>query len=159
MSDTSKRDMLRHYLAALAYRATKAIKDAPEEYPDLYVGTDVRTPREILGHISGVLAYAHSHFVPYETTYFPLESWDRELARFYEILEDFDESLADGTPLNGTTEERLLQGPLSDAMTHVGQLAMLRRIAGSSIPAENFIKADIQVGRVGPDQPEPVAPD
>lgn len=153
-----KSEMLRHFLAALAYRGTKAIKNAPAHYPDLEVEKGVKPPRQLLAHISGVLTYAHSFYEHYETTWFTTESWEREVTRFYDILQKLDVSFAEKTP-RAITEEKLLQGPLSDAMTHVGQLCMLRRLADSPIPSENFIFADIKKGQVGPDQPPPVAPD
>jgi hypothetical protein len=150
--------MLRHFLASIAYHASKAIRDAPDGYPEIEVGAGVRTPRRILHHITGVLSYAHSFFEHYETTYFDLEPWDTEVESFYTILGKLDESLREKAP-NGVTEERLLQGPLSDSMAHVGQLLMLRRMAGSPVPSENFVYAEIKAGALGPDQPEPVAPD
>ena len=153
-----KRGILRHFLASIAYHATKAIRDAPEGYPDLDIGKGVRTPRRVLHHVTGVLTYAHSFFEQYETTYSDLEPWGVEVGRFHAILVKLDESLLEKPP-EGVTEERLLQGPLSDAMAHVGQLLMLRRLAGSPVPSENFVYADIGKGVLGPDQPEPVAPD
>ena len=153
-----KRGMLRHFLASIAYHASKAIRYAPENYPELDVEMEVRTPREILHHITGVLSYAHSFFEHYETTYFDLEPWNAEVESFHEILGKLDESLQEKPP-DGVTEERLLQGPLSDSMAHVGQLLMLRRMAGAPVPSENFVYADIKAGVLGPDQPEPVAPD
>lgn len=156
MSD--KNGMLRHFLASIAYHATKAIGDSPENYPELDIGKEVRTPRRILSHISGVLTYAHSFLVHYDTTRFDLEPWDAEVERFYDILLKLDGSLG-VRELREIKEEQLLQGPLSDAMAHVGQLLMLRRMADSPVPSENFIYADIKKGVVGPDQPEPVAPD
>lgn len=151
-------DTLRHFLASIAYHASKAIRDAPEGYPGLDVGMGVRSPREILHHITGVLTYAHSFFEPYETTYSDHEPWEAEVERFHGILGKLDESLLEKSP-EGVTEERLLQGPLSDSMAHVGQLLVLRRMAGSPVPSENFVHADIRAGVLGPDQPEPVAPD
>jgi hypothetical protein len=82
-----------------------------------------------------------------------------EVTRFHAMLEDLAQHLAEGTELRGTTEERLLQGPFADAMTHAGQLAMLRRLAGSPIPPENFIEAMVDAANLGPEQPEPVSPD
>lgn len=117
-----------------------------------------RSPRRVLHHIPGVLTYAHSFFEPYESAYSDLEPWGVEVERFHDILGKLDESLREKSPA-GVTEERLLQGPLSDSMAHVGQLLMLRRMAGSPVPSENFTYADIKAGVVGPDQPEPVAPD
>jgi len=153
-----KSEMLRHFLASIAYHATKAIGDAPEAYPELDVGNGVRTPRHILHHITGVLSYAHSFYEHYETTYFEHEPWNREVESFYEVLSKLDDSIQEKDP-EGVTPERLLQGPLSDSMAHVGQLLMLRRMAGSPVPSENFVYADIRKGVLGPDQPEPVAPD
>jgi hypothetical protein len=156
MSET--REALRHFLASIAYHATKAIKDAPENYSELDIGNGVRTPRRILHHITGVLSYAHSFYENYDTTYFDHKPWEAEVEHFYETLSKLDKSMRDGRPRE-VTEEQLLQGPLSDSMAHVGQMLMLRRMAGSPVPSENFIYADIRKGAVGPDQPEPVAPD
>ena len=153
-----KNELLRHFIASIAYHATKALKDAPENYPELDMGKDARTPRRLLHHITGVLTYAHSFYEHYETTHLPLGCWGEEVTLFYATLAKLDKSISEGKPL-GVTEEQLLQGPLSDSMAHVGQLLMLRRLAGSPVPSENFIYADIKVGQVGPNQPEPVAPD
>lgn len=151
-------ELLRHFLASIAYHATKALKDAPENYPELDIGKDVRTPRRLLHHITGVLTYAHSFYEHIESTRLPLGSWSEEVTRFYETLVKLDNSIHEGIP-RGVVEEQLLQGPLSDSMAHVGQLLMLRRLAGSPVSSENFIFADIKVGQVGPNQPRPVAPD
>jgi len=153
-----KRNMLRHFIATLAYRGTKSIKNTPGHYPDFHAGKGVRTPREILAHISGVLTYAHSFFQHYDTPHLKIESWEKEVERFYDVLVKLDESLSGKMPM-GVTAEQLLQGPLLDAMTHVGQLALLRRLADDPVPAENFVCASIKIGQTGPEQPEPVAPD
>ncbi|MCW4049346.1 MAG: hypothetical protein NWE89_06365 [Candidatus Bathyarchaeota archaeon] len=153
-----KGEMLRHFLASIAYHATKAIKDAPSDYPDLDAGFEVRTPRQILHHITGVLSYAHSFYEHYETTYFDHKPWKDEVGHFYSTLHKLDESIRQKQP-QGVTEEQILQGPFSDAMAHIGQLLTLRRIAGAPVHAENFVYADIKKGVLGPDQPDPVAPD
>jgi hypothetical protein len=155
---SEKREMMRHFLASIAYHATKAIKNAPSNYPELEVGKVVRTPRHILHHITGVLSYAHSFYEHYDTTYFEHKPWEEEVRHFYETLSRLDRSFRE-KGLTRVSEEQILQGPLSDAMAHIGQLLMLRRLAGSPVPAENFLYADIRKGVVGPDQPEPVAPD
>ena len=134
-----KRKMLRHLLAALAYRTQKAVGDAPPGFADFRAAPGVRTPRQIMGHISGVLGYARTFFLGGGTYHPPLlDDLDEELLRFYDLLQDLSHHLAAGTPFGETTPERLLQGPFSDAMTHAGQLAMLRRLFGSPIPPENF---------------------
>ncbi len=99
--------MLRHFLASIAYHATKALKDAPENYPELDIGKDVRTPRRLLHHITGVLTYAHSFYEHYESTRLPLGSWSDEVTRFYETLVKLDNSIHEGMP-RGVVEEQLL---------------------------------------------------
>lgn len=151
-------DLVRHFIASIAYHATKSIINAPENYPEFDVGYGVRTPRQILHHMTGVLSYAHSFFEEYETTYFPHKDWDGEVKHFYNILGRLDKSLK-GKLQKDISLEQILQGPLSDAMAHTGQLLMIRRMTGAPVLAENFLHANIQKGVVGPDQPEPVAPD
>ena len=155
---SSNCELLRHFLASIAYHATKALKNAPIDYPELDIGKGVRTPKLILHHITGVLSYAHSFYEHYDTTYFKHKSWDGEKIAFYDILSKLDKAFQEKSPCS-VTEEQLLQGPLSDSMAHVGQLLMLRRLAGSPIGSENFLLADIRKGVLGPDQPEPIAPD
>jgi hypothetical protein len=112
----------------------------------------------ILRHISGVLTYAHSFYEHYDSTRLDVRTWEEEVERFYIILSKLDRSIQEKSPI-GVSAEQILQGPLSDSMAHVGQLLMLRRMASSPVPSENFICADIRAGVVGPDQPKPVAPD
>jgi hypothetical protein len=153
-----KNEMLRQFLASIAYHTSKALKNAPDAYSDYKVGGGVRTPKSLVHHITGVLTYAHSFFEHYDTTYFDLKSWDDEIQGFYDVLARLDKSLQEKAPRE-VSQEQLLQGPLSDAMAHVGQLLILRRLAGSPVPSENFIYADIKKGVLGPNQPDPVAPD
>ncbi|WP_141430620.1 hypothetical protein [Bacillus sp. 03113] len=136
--------LLRHFLATIAYRANKVIHEVPLEYPDLRIGEGVRSPKEILSHISFVLTCAHSVFHHYdELKEFEVGSWELEVKRFYEIIGILDNALSHGLPQRDKIAEKLLQGPLSDAMTHVGQLSMLRRMANSPIQGENFFNANI----------------
>ena len=151
--------MLRHYLAALAYRASKALRDAPSEFPSFRVAPTVRSPHELVCHMTNVLGYARTYFVGGRWPSRIPSDFKADVSAFYEMLEDLSDRLHRGQALVGTTEERLLQGPFSDAMTHAGQLAMLRRLAGSPIRPENFIMAAIETDNVGPDQPEAVSPD
>ncbi len=154
-----KRQLLKHFLAAIAYRTQKALRDAPATYATHRVAPGVRTPHEVLFHMTSVLGYARTHFVggAYRPSAKPTLA--EEVERFHEMLEDLGTHLAQGTPLRGTTPERLLQGPFADVMTHAGQLAMLRRLAGSPIPPENFIEAAITDANLGPEQARPASPD
>jgi hypothetical protein len=155
-----KRSMLRHFLAALAYRTQKALRGAPPDFGHFAPPNQIRSPAGLVHHMTSVLGYARTCFVG--GTYRPdeLPTLADEVTRFHEMLEDLGRHLEHGTPLrDGMTEERLLQGPFSDAMTHAGQLAMLRRLAGSPIRPENFIVADIRADRLSQHQAEPASPD
>jgi len=154
-----KRAMTRHFLASLAYRTQKAVRDTPPDYADFRTEKGVRTPHELLLHMTGVLTYARGRFTQDETRPKMLPTFEAEIARFHEVLGDLSTLLASDAPLVDTTPEQLLQGPFSDAMTHAGQLAMLKRLAGCPIPPENFIEADVDAENVGPEQAAPVSPD
>ncbi len=153
------RAMLRHFLAAIAYRTQKALRGAPESFGSFEAGQQVRTPSELVRHMTSVLSYARSCFGGGRYQPEPLPDLGAEITRFHAMLEDLSQHLAAGTELMGITEEQLLQGPLSDAMTHVGQLAVLRRLAGSPVAPESFVEAAVDPANVGPNQPDPVNPD
>jgi hypothetical protein len=151
--------MLRHFLAALAYRTQKALRDAPPEFGEFRVAPLVRTPHELIRHMDGVLGSARSYFTgePYSVPYFP--EFSDAVAHFHETLANLAHHLEIGTELREITLERVLQGPCCDALSHAGQIAMLRRLAGSAVPPENFIFAAVSAGNLGPEQPLPVLPD
>jgi hypothetical protein len=154
-----QRSLLKHFLAALAYRTQKALRDAPPSFADFRAAPQVRTPLELVRHMDSVLGYARTFFIG--GSYRPPEFPDlaSTVAHFHEVLADVARHLELGTKLHTLTPETLLQGPFSDAMTHAGQLAMLRRLAGSPVPPENFIFAAIDPANLSPDQPLPTAPD
>jgi hypothetical protein len=154
-----KRDLLRHFLGALAYRTQKALRGAPAEFGDFEAGNQIRTPKDLVRHMTSVLGYARTFFIGGSYRPEPLEGLSDEIERFHEMLATVSRHLAEGDDLKGISEEQLLQGPFSDAMTHAGQLAMLRRMFGDPVPPENFIQADISPDRIGSSQPEPVSPD
>lgn len=152
--------MLAHFLAAIAYRGQKALRGCSDEFGTFAAGGQVRTPAELVRHITSVLGYARTFFNG--GTYRPdeLPTLADEIDRMHTMIEDLAGDIRSNAPFrNGLTEERLLQGPLADAMTHVGQLAMLRRLAADPVPPENFIDANIDPNRLGSDQAEPVSPD
>ena len=157
MNDTERR-LLRHFLATLAYRTRKALKDAPADFASFNIQTGVRTPQQLLRHMNGVLNYALSHATDVDTPLQDLDTLAEEQARFHEVLEQLSHYLERGA-FSGTSAEQLLQGPFADAMTHAGQLAMLRRLAGAPIPPENFHAAAISVSNTSADQPEAAEPD
>ena len=155
-----KRKLLTHFLAALAYRTQKALRDAPEDFGSFSAMEGVRTPSELVRHMTSVLGYARTFFIGGRYRPEPLDTLDEEIERFHEMIGLLAQHLRDGDPLvEGVTEERLLQGPFSDAMTHAGQLAILRRFAGAPVAPENFVVAEINADRLGRNQATPVSPD
>jgi hypothetical protein len=136
----------------------KALRGASKSFPEFEAGSQTRTPHRLISHMINVLGYARTFFIGGTFSYSPTE-WEKDIRFFHELLEDLAKHLDSDEPLRNTTEERMLQGPFSDAMAHAGQLAMLRRLAGSPIPPENFIKADVRSDNLSPNQPDPVSPD
>lgn len=155
-----KRLLLRHFLAALAYRTQKALRGAPADFDFFEAGNAVRTPADLVRHMTSVLGYARTCFIGGRYRAQALPSLQEEIVRFHAMIEDLAQHLTEGTSLReGMTEEQLLQGPFADAMTHAGQLALLRRLAGIPVGPENFIVAKIDASRLGPDQADPASPD
>jgi len=154
MSD-SARDLFRHTLATLVYRGSKTLRDAPDDFASADVAGATRTPLTVLSHIGDLLDWAHS-MASGERKWNEAkpQSWAAESERFYAAAKKLDDLLASDAALDCNLTN-LFQGPIADALTHVGQLAMMRRMAGSPISAENYFKADIAAGRVGPDQVPP----
>lgn len=148
-------ELLRHTVATLAYRGGKALRGASDEFAEFRVGETTRTPGQILAHIGDLLDWAltkangtekwrNSQPVP----------WEKGCKRFFAAIKVFDARLASRKPLACSASE-LFQGPVADALTHVGQISMLRRLAGTPVRGENYAKARIKVGRVGRKQPKP----
>ena len=136
---------LRHSLGSLAYRMDKVLAHVPEGFPDHEPGQGARSPRAILAHMGDVIWFACRELDSSAPTAKrePPQSWEEEVDRFRAVQEELDRALARGPDLTPDTAARLLQGPLSDAMTHAGQLAMLKRMAGAPVERENFFAADI----------------
>jgi hypothetical protein len=153
MSDS--RVFLRHTLATLAYRGAKAIRGTGPDFAGYSSSDTARTPARILAHIGDLmewgLAMADGRREWKDSL--PL-AWEKECERFFAALKKFDDYLASDKPLE-VSAEKLFQGPIADALTHVGQIAMLRRMAGVAIKGENYFVAEITVGRVGADQVAP----
>ena len=143
--------LLRHFLATLAYRGGKCLKDAPEGFSEHDTGGG-KTTVKIVAHMGDLLDWSLA-MAQGDGAWKASEAgtWEQEAARFHLALARLDAYLVSGAPVQADLT-RLLQGPLADAMTHVGQLAMLRRIAGAPLARENYFKADIEAGRVGADQ-------
>jgi hypothetical protein len=156
---TESRRLLQHFLAALAYRTQKALRGAPESFADFRGGTNVRTPRELLLHMTSLMGYARTHFHGGEYQPSRVNTFAEEITRFHGMLAALRDDFANPELEARITDAQFLQGPLADAMTHAGQLAMLRRLAGSPVASENFIHADINPRNVSERQPEPAAPD
>jgi hypothetical protein len=154
-TNDSSRQLLRHTVATLAYRAGKALRDAPDSFASFSTGEKGRTPAHILAHMGDLFDWALSIAMGKQAWQdsAPLP-WSQEVDRFFATLKAFDDYLASGTPLP-VSDEKLFQGPIADALTHTGQIAMLRRMAGCSMRGENYFRAEITAGRVGKYQAEP----
>jgi hypothetical protein len=151
-----KRELLRHTLATVAYRAARALEDAPDHFAG-FAGVG-RMPVQILAHMGDLFEWALSAAMGQERWHATQpRAWDEEQQRFFESLQTLDAFLASDQPLQAPAE-RLFQGPIADALTHVGQLAMLRRLSGSPTHGENFYVADVKAGQVGSDQPAAARP-
>ncbi|MFI4942573.1 MAG: hypothetical protein ACHP85_04870 [Burkholderiales bacterium] len=148
-------ELLRHALATLAYRGGKAVRGAPDAFGGFHLSATSRTPVQILAHIGDLLDWAFALARGAEAWHnSPPLAWPDEVSRFYDALARLDAQLASHGLVNVRVEE-LLQGPIADALTHVGQLTLMRRLSGSPIRGENYLRAEIASGRVGPEQVPP----
>ena len=150
-----KRGLIRHAVATIAYRGGKAIRGVPSSFATFKAGETTRTPAHLLAHIGDLfdwaLSMAKGKMEWHDST--PL-AWDQETARFFATLGRFDAYLASDAAL-ATPAEQIVQGPIADALTHIGQLAMLRRLSGATMKSENYFRAEIVAGRVGAEQTAP----
>lgn len=150
-----KRTMLRHTVATVAYRGGKAVRGVPATFASYSPDGSARTPAKILAHIGDLFDWALTQAKGAEAwnDSTPLE-WEREVERFFASVKRFDDYLASDGPLAAPVE-KIFQGAVADALTHVGQIAMLRRLAGEKMKGENYSRADIVAGRVGAQQTAP----
>jgi hypothetical protein len=150
-----KRELMRHAVATVAYRGGKAVRNAPASFAAFQAHEGVRTPAQIIAHIGDLfdwaLSMANGKREWHESKPLP---WEQEVQRFFAALQRFDDYLSSAEPMQ-VPSERLLQGPIADALTHIGQIAILRRLAGEPVKRENYFVAEITVGRVGADQKPP----
>lgn len=156
--DPTTQQILRHLLATIAYRAGKTMRDTSDAFGQYRQTPDSPSSADIVAHMGDLMewmlrllrgesAFAKGAVLP----------WDQEIERFYRTLKALDDELASGAPTH-LDPARLLQGPIADALTHIGQLAMLRRLAGQKMAGESYARAEIVIGRVGPDQTPPAPP-
>lgn len=156
-ADTAaERGFLRHTVATLAYRAAKAVRDVPPGFGDYALGHGTRSPAEILAHMGDLfdwaLTTAQGHTVWRATTPRP---WADEVDRFFAALGTFDDYLASPAEISSEILAELFQGPIADALTHTGQLSLLRRCADAPVRPENYARAEIVAGRSGREQAAP----
>lgn len=152
MASESSREMLRHTVATLSYRGGKVVANVPQGFAAFRAAETSRTAGEILAHIGDLLDWA-LRVAKGEYVYKEIapQSWEEDVARFFAALEALDSYLASDAEL-GYPVEKIFQGPIADALTHVGQIALLRRLAGAPVKGENYFKAEIVMGRVGQNQ-------
>jgi hypothetical protein len=150
-----RRELLRHALATLAYRAGKAMRSAPDGFAEFRPGESSRSAGQILAHLADLMDWALTIARGKEQWHDgPHLVWEEGVRRFFSSVQAFEAYLASESPL-GAPAEKLFQGPVADALTHVGQINMLRRLAGAPVRGESYFRADIVIGRVGPEQSPP----
>jgi hypothetical protein len=150
-----KRELLRHTVATLAYRCGKVLRGAPADFAGYRASETTRTPVQILAHLGDLLDWALCVAEGKEQWHDSAPAaWDKEVERFFAAIQRLDAYLASDAPLESPAE-KMFQGPIADALTHTGQIAMLRRMAGTPVRGENYHRAAISMGRVGPDQTPP----
>jgi CubicO group peptidase (beta-lactamase class C family) len=149
------RQLLRHTVATLAYRGSKVLRDTPADFSSFTCGSGCRSAGAILAHIGDLLDWGLS-LANGERKWRDSQprTWEEDVHRFHAALAAFDATLASDQPLHAPVE-KLFQGPVADALTHVGQIAVMRRLAGAPIKGENYFAAEIAAGRVGPEQAAP----
>lgn len=152
MNKNFNREFLRHTVATVAYRGGKAITGAPAEFAVFKASETTRTPLQVLAHIGDLFDWALS-MAKGKTVWNDAKplSWEAESERFFAAIRAFDDFLASDEPLNKPAE-KLFQGPVADALTHVGQINLLRRMFDAPVRGENYFKAEIEIGRVGENQ-------
>ncbi len=150
-----KVDFLRHTLATLAYRGGRAVRNAPADFGDFTTGNPPKKAVDILSHIGDLLEWSVTiaDGQPQWRTATAL-SWEQEVNRFFMAMNALDNRLQSGSL--ACAPEKIFQGPIADALTHVGQIKMLRRLANCSPGSENYYLANIEAGRLGQDQSKPV---
>ncbi|MCB0724159.1 MAG: hypothetical protein KDC73_05615 [Ignavibacteriae bacterium] len=149
--DPKELELIRHFLSTISYRAEKALEKAPENFPDLQLRDGVRTPKEIMHHINELIIRTKARVLNRDLNSIVVEplGWEDEVNRLFFSVNELDNAVVEHQDnIDPELARRLLQGPLADTMTHIGQLAMLRRVAGSPIIAENFMGADIGAGKI-----------
>jgi hypothetical protein len=155
LTPDTARPVLRHLAATLAYRAAKVLRDVPPGFAATAFGASARRPVLIVAHLADLMAWGVTlarDNVSWKAA--GGDDWDVEVRRFFDNLAALDRELETATLVPGAAE-KLIQGPLADALTHVGQLAMLRGVAGAPVRPESYARATVTAGRVGPDQAPP----
>jgi hypothetical protein len=153
-SDATTRAVVRHLTATLAYRAAKVLRDVPPGFGSRSFGDTTRRPVLIVAHLADLMAWAITQ-TKGETSWKAegSDDWNAEVTRFFDNLSTLDRELASNA--TAASIEKLIQGPLADALTHVGQLALLRGMAGAPVRPESYARAEIVAGRVSLQQAPP----
>jgi hypothetical protein len=150
------RATLRQLAATLAYRAAKVLREVPPTFATFRIAPNARTPVQVVAHLADLMEWATwlargEHTWKAEGS----DDWDHEIDRFFTLLAEVDALIA-ADEFKGSVE-KLIQGPFADALTHVGQLSMMRGAAGLAVRPESYARAEIVAGRVGRDQAAPKA--
>jgi len=138
--------IFRQLLATIAYRASRSLRDVPQGFENACLPGDGKSSLELLCHMTNVLSFAHATVTGTDRVKYEPVGWREEVERFYSLVGKIDAKLSAGVSLESGMDLRLVQGPLADVLTHIGQLHAMRRAAGSPVAATNYIKAEIHIG-------------
>ena len=144
-SDTAR--ILRHLVATIAYRSSRSLRDAPANLESIRLADSGLTARELVLHMTNVLAFAMATVTGKERVRYEALGWYQDVERFYSLLGALDTELTKGAVIEEGMDLKLVQGPLADALTHIGQLHAMRRKAGAPVTPVSYIKADVHAGR------------
>jgi len=144
--DTTR--ILRHLVATIAYRASRSLRNVPEGFESVRLDDTAMSAGELILHMTNVMAFALATVRQTDRLQHRALAWPQEVTRFYSLLGELDSKLAAGAVLEEGMDLRLVQGPLADILTHIGQLHAMRRKAGAPVDSASYIKADVRIGRI-----------
>ena len=148
-----KNELLRHTLSTIAYRFQKSVSSANEDFGNFRAAEDSRTAVEIINHIFDIINKTKV-FIKDDRfdKSLPIQlDFKSEIDRFHNTLQELDFLLSE-TELEIDYSKKLIQGPLSDVLSHIGQIALMSGLDGNKIKGENFSSAKIITGNTSSNQ-------
>lgn len=141
----NQNELLIHTVKTIRYRFIRATQGASASFGEFRIGANTRLPKEIVNHMFDLVTKTismlqHGHFgtPPPEQLNF-----QQEQERLLAALNDLQTGLS-RLPPEPAKAKKLLQGPMLDMVTHIGQLAMLNGLHGNKVPRESYFDARLE---------------